>query len=137
MNKEKGASEKFQELTEAYEVLSDSDKRRQYDTMGTAGFQSGPGASTGGGGGASGWQYRTNMNAEDVFRNIFGKFDPFKDFGFADTEHGFDAAQQLVVNISFEEAARGVVKTIKLNVIDDCLKCKGTGCEPPFKKVNA
>jgi len=48
---------------------------------------------------------------------------------------GYDAAQQVNLNITFEEAARGVQKTFNVNVIDACEKCKGSGVELGYKKV--
>uniref|UniRef100_A0A1I8A7X9 Chaperone DnaJ n=1 Tax=Steinernema glaseri TaxID=37863 RepID=A0A1I8A7X9_9BILA len=135
VNKGKDAAEKFQEVSEAYEVLSDEGKRAQYDQFGTDPFG---GRSTAGahpGAGAAGnW-------------NFNGDFDPFKIFrdfdmkmrtggGFAESMHGFGSTQQTSINISFEEACRGGNKTIPINVVDDCGKCRGSGTEPGYKKVS-
>ncbi|KAI1708829.1 dnaJ domain-containing protein [Ditylenchus destructor] len=140
VNKDKGAGEKFQELSEAYEVLSDAKKRRDYDQFGSAGASS-FGAGGGGGGGSAGsrqWQYTTHRSPEDLFRDLFGDFDPFKGNrgAYAESAFGFDAAQQVNVKISFEEAARGCNKTLNVNVVDDCWKCQGNGVSPGYTKVS-
>ncbi|KAF7637401.1 hypothetical protein Mgra_00003146 [Meloidogyne graminicola] len=146
VNKEKGASEKFQELSEAYEVLSDSKRRSDYDHFGSqgAGTRTGPGSSPGQGGFGGGWEYRSGRSAEQIFREIFRDFDPFGKGGFssnargpfAESSYGFDAAQEAAVNITFEDACRGVRKDLRINIVDACLKCKGTGVEAGYKKVS-
>lgn len=67
-------------------------------------------------------------------RNPFANFAGFGD-DFAETAHGYDSSQQHVMNITFEEAARGVTKNVTLNVIEDCPTCKGKGVQPGYKKV--
>uniref|UniRef100_A0A914GY00 CR-type domain-containing protein n=1 Tax=Globodera rostochiensis TaxID=31243 RepID=A0A914GY00_GLORO len=91
-----------------------------------------------------GWEFHSGKSAEQVFRDIFRDFDPFGGAGafgkgrrqFGETSSGHDAAQEVVVNISFEEAARGVRKEVRINVVDACHKCIGTGVQPGFKKVS-
>ncbi|KAJ8728826.1 hypothetical protein PYW07_006522 [Mythimna separata] len=132
------ASKKFQEVSEAYEILSDENKRKQYDTYGTTAEDMGMG---GGPGGADGfthqWQYKSTIDPEELFRKIFGdagfKSDAFSDF--AESKFGFGAAQEVVVNLKFTEAARGVNKEINVNVIDTCPKCSGSRCEPGTKSI--
>ena len=92
------AAKKFQEVSEAYEVLGDEDRRRNYDGFGSSSSDS-PGQDFGGGGFRSGrtrgggqwaqWSYQSNVNPEDLFRQIFGEFKNFgqqtgrrQDFGF-------------------------------------------------------
>jgi len=140
VNKDKGASEKFQELSEAYEVIGDTKRRHEYDQFGSssASSQGRPSGPTGTGQGDFGWEFRSGRTAEQIFRDIFRDFDPFKSErgGFGETAEGFEAAQQVSVNISFEEAARGVRKEIKMNVVDACGACIGTGVQPGFKKLS-
>ncbi|KAL6422204.1 hypothetical protein ACFW04_010908 [Cataglyphis niger] len=129
------ASKKFQEVSEAYEVLSDDTKRKEFDTWGATSEQMGMGmGSQGSKNYNQHWQYRSSVNAEELFRKIFGDagfqsgaFNDFEDF--AETTYGFGAAQEVIMNLTFSQAARGVNKDIEVNVIDVCPKCRGSRCE--------
>ncbi|KAG7305029.1 Protein tumorous imaginal discs-mitochondrial [Plutella xylostella] len=132
------APKKFQEVSEAYEILSDENKRKQYDTYGTTSDQmGGMGAGAGPDGFTNQWQYKSTIDPEELFRKIFGdagfRKDSFSDF--AESQFGFGAAQELIVNLRFTEAARGVNKDINLNIIDTCPKCQGGRAEPGTKAV--
>ncbi|XP_026748735.1 protein tumorous imaginal discs, mitochondrial-like isoform X2 [Galleria mellonella] len=132
------ASKKFQEVSEAYEILSDENKRKQYDTYGTTSEQMGMGSGPGGADGFTHqWQYKSTIDPEELFRKIFGdagfKSDTFSDF--AESQFGFGAAQEVIVNLRFTEAARGVNKDINVNVVDTCPKCMGSRCEPGTKSI--
>ncbi|KAL4103511.1 hypothetical protein QTP88_018877 [Uroleucon formosanum] len=134
------ASKKFQEVSEAYEVLGDEKKRSTYDTWGSSGnpnHMGGPGGGTGNDNFQNSWSYQSNVDAEELFRKIFnqsgfGNNNSF-DEDFADSKFGFGAAEEIVVQITFEQAARGVNKDLNLNVVDICPKCRGSRCELGYK----
>ncbi|XP_046742231.1 protein tumorous imaginal discs, mitochondrial isoform X1 [Diprion similis] len=137
------AGKKFQEVSEAYEVLSDETKRKEFDTWGATSEQMG----MGGGGQRQGaqdfgqnWQFRSSVNPEELFRKIFGEagfqtggFNEYEDF--AESNFGFGASQEVIMNLTFSQAARGVNKDVNLNVVDTCPKCSGTRCELGTKAV--
>jgi len=121
---------KFQEVSEAYECLSDENKRKQYDAFGSADGGGGnpfgqgfPGA----GGGFSG--FKSNIDPEELFRTIFGD-KSFRGGGFGDTQFDFGQPTEYKMKINFLEAARGVEKEISVNIMDNCPKCRGGGSEP-------
>ena len=98
------AGKKFQEVSEAYEVLSDETKRKEYDTWGATseqmGMGSGPSASQSQDRDFN-WQFKSTINPEELFRKIFGeagfKSGGFPDFeDFADSNYGFGAAQEVI-----------------------------------------
>ncbi|XP_076039762.1 dnaJ homolog l(2)tid, mitochondrial isoform X2 [Oratosquilla oratoria] len=131
------AQKKFTEVSEAYEVLGDEEKRQQYDTMGRTTEQMGrQGAGTAGNPFQGGWQYQTTIDPEELFRKIFGDFRRGFDMGeqdFAESAFGFGAAQEVTLNLNFTQAARGVNRDITLNTVDICPKCSGSKCEPGTK----
>ncbi len=124
-NKDAGAEDKFKEISEAYAVLSDDQKRAQYDNLGHAGFDQ---------------QY----TSEDIFRGA--DFDSvFRDMGFGDlfrtifgggsfgggyeqTSRGQDLGYDL--QITLEEAAKGVEKEIQIPRTERCDVCGGSGAKP-------
>lgn len=135
------SSKKFQEVSEAYEVLSDDVKRKEYDTYGQTSEQMGrqgggfhPGAGHGPQGFSQQWQYRSTIDPEELFRKIFGDAGfrgGFEDF--SESQFGFGGAQELHMTLTFAQAARGVNKDVDINVVDTCLKCRGSRCEPGTK----
>ncbi|XP_055628960.1 protein tumorous imaginal discs, mitochondrial isoform X2 [Toxorhynchites rutilus septentrionalis] len=130
------ASKKFQEVSEAYEILSDETKRREYDTYGQTSEQMGRAGM--GGHGAQGfsqnWQFRSTIDPEELFRKIFGDGGFKSGFDdFSDSRYGFGGAQEVMMNLTFAQAARGVNKDINVNVVDTCPKCTGSRCEPGTK----
>ncbi|MEE6497298.1 hypothetical protein FKM82_002703 [Ascaphus truei] len=118
------AKEKFSQLAEAYEVLSDEVKRKQYDTYGTADF------AAGGGRGQQYWSGGPSVDPEELFRKIFGEF---SGSSFGDFNTVFEQPQEYVMDLTFIQAAKGVNKEISLNMTDTCPRCDGKGNEPGTK----
>lgn len=125
---DKVAEEKFKEANEAYEILSDSDKRARYDQFGHAGVDPNFGA---GGPGAGGFDFG-DMDLGDIFSSFFGGGGGFGGFGGGRQnpnapQRGRDNATS--VAISFEEAAKGCKRVISINRVETCDECAGTGAE--------
>ncbi len=121
-NKDAGAEERFKEISEAYAVLSDTQKRQQYDTLGHSGFDQ-------------------RYTSEDIFRGA--DFDSiFRDMGFGDifrtffggggfserSNRGRDLGFDL--EITLEEAARGTEKEVEIPRTEKCDVCGGSGAKP-------
>ncbi|MEI8090549.1 MAG: molecular chaperone DnaJ [Opitutaceae bacterium] len=144
----KEAEETFKKVSEAYEVLKDPEKRAAYDRYGHAAFQ-GPGGGGGGGGrgqpGGGGFH-----DPFDIFREVFGQqgargsgggagggiFDEM--FGGGGGGGGADrdgSDLRYDLEITLEEAARGVEKEISFRKAMSCERCTGTGAEPGSKRV--
>src|SRR5581483_5529379 len=115
-NPEAGAAERFKEVTEAYEVLSDPERRAQYDRFGHLG--------DGGLGGFGGFGVN-GFGIEDIFESFFG----------ASTGRGRQRVQRgadlrVDLQISFEEAVFGGDKDITVSKLETCARCGGNGVEP-------
>uniref|UniRef100_A0A6Q2ZM04 DnaJ homolog subfamily A member 3, mitochondrial n=1 Tax=Esox lucius TaxID=8010 RepID=A0A6Q2ZM04_ESOLU len=124
------AKEKFAKLAEAYEVLGDEVKRKQYDTYGAAGFD--PSQAGGGSGGQQYWRAGgTSVNPEEMFRKIFGEFAGTQ--GFGDFNSMFEQRPEFVMELTFNQAAKGVNKELTVNLEDVCPRCDGKGSEPGTK----
>lgn len=122
---DKEAEAKFKEATEAYGVLSDPDKRRQYDQFGHAAFENG---GAGGAGGFGGFDFGGDMG--DIFGDIFGDL-----FGGGRSRRPNNgpmkgANLRAVIHITFEEAVFGCDKEIELTLKDTCKTCNGSGAKP-------
>jgi molecular chaperone DnaJ len=119
---DKEAEAKFKEVNEAYEVLSDKEKRARYDQFGHAGVDPNYGA---GAGGAGFGGFGDFGDIGDIFSSFFGG-------GFGGQRSNPNAPRRgsdvsTGVTISFEEAAKGCKKTVRVTAIDGCTDCKGTG----------
>ena len=121
---DKAAEERFKEINEAYEILSDDDKRAKYDQYGHAAFDPSAGFGAGGFGGFEGFGGFGDLG--DIFGDIFG---------FGGTRSNPNAPRRgeslrATVNISFEEAAFGCKKDVTVARVEQCPDCKGNGCAP-------
>lgn len=131
-NKDKGAEEKFKEINEAYAVLSDAEKRKQYDAYGPE-------------------QFNQQYSQEDIFRN-FDFESVFKNMGFDtgsfggddffESMFGFNPNRGAVGNdilarmqISLKEAAHGTKESLSVRHIKLCDRCKGNGAEPSTRII--
>ena len=128
VNKTPEAEAKFKEIGEAYSVLSDEQKRKQYDQFGHAAFQNG-GGNPGGFGGFGGFQ---GFGADDIdlgsiFEDLFGG-GMFGGSSRRNKNRPTKGEDSLVrVNLSFEEAVFGCEKTITLDLDEECSECSGKG----------
>ena len=119
---DKEAEKKFKEASEAYAVLSDPEKKRQYDQYGHAAFE-------GGAGGFGGFDFNS-ADFGDIFGDIFGDFFGGGRRGRANSGPMKGANIRTSVRITFEEAVFGVEKEVELTLKDECTTCHGSGAKP-------
>lgn len=123
---DKNAEEKFKEATEAYEVLSDPEKKARYDQFGHAAFEQGGG----GAGGFGGFDFGSG-DMGDIFGDIFGDFFGGGSRGGARRNGPRQGANlRAAVRITFDEAIRGVDKELEITLKEKCTTCGGTGAKP-------
>ena len=121
VNKEPGAEEKFKEIGEAYAVLSDPDKRRQYDQFGHAAFE-------GGAGGFQGFNM-DDMDLGSIFDDLFGSSFGFNFGGSSRRKNAASKGKDRLIRLTltFEEAVFGCKKSIRMDLNETCEKCHGAG----------
>ncbi|MFZ5915399.1 MAG: molecular chaperone DnaJ [Chloroflexota bacterium] len=125
VNKDQDAGERFKEVNEAYEVLSDEQKRSTYDRFGHAGVQ---------GAGGAGFSGFSGFGFEDVFDEFFSGFGMgSRRRGRQGPRRGADLQHDLT--ITFQEAAFGVDKEIQVLRNETCPRCQGSGAEPGTQPV--
>ncbi|MXY59264.1 MAG: molecular chaperone DnaJ [Chloroflexi bacterium] len=118
-NKASDESERFKEVNEAYQVLSDPERRQQYDRFGHAGVRNGAGQGAGG------------FEGFDIFGGFGDIFDAFFGSGTASRTRPRQGEDVRVnVSVTFEEAAFGVEREVEINRTEQCPSCKGTRAEP-------
>jgi molecular chaperone DnaJ len=136
-----GSEEKFKELNEAYEVLSDTEKRQQYDQFGQYfGGNVPPGAGASGGPGpGGGFSYKVNVedlgDLGDIFGSVFSGFTGMGGQGRAAASAKRGADLQYDVKLTFDEALKGVSKKVEVRRSEKCSVCKGSGAKPGTSRV--
>jgi len=140
---DKNAKERFQEIAEAYDVLSDDDKKREYDL--SSDFFNPRSSKAGERGSFRGSFGGSNVEAEDLFDRVFGKYSEFAkdDFDYdpgqrsrgAGAREDFGSLREISISISFVEAARGVKKTVDLIYDETCSRCNGKRIEPNSRPI--
>ena len=136
---DKDAEERFKEISSAYDVVGDEDKRLQYDRareMGAAGFGAGPAGARGAGGypgGGFGGYQQVDVDLGDLLGGMFGGAGARRGAGRGQQRRGADLETD--VRLSFDEAMHGTTATVKLHGRAPCSTCKGSGAAPGTSPV--
>lgn len=141
---DKNAKERFQEISEAYDVLSDDDKKREYDLSNDF-FGSRSSRTAGDRGSFRGAFGDANVDPEDLFERVFGRYSEFAkdDFDYdqanqsrgGGTREEYGSIREISISLSFVEAARGVKKNVELIYDETCGRCNGKRIEPNSRPV--
>lgn len=115
------AESKFKEVNEAYEVLSDKEKKARYDQFGHAGVDPNYGA------GGAGSPFGQDIDIGDIFSSFFGGFGGRRSANPNAPRRGSDV--ETTLHISFEEAAKGCKKAVQYQAVTTCKECNGTGAQ--------
>jgi len=127
VNKEPGAEARFKEITEAYEVLSDDDRRASYDRFGHAGVGGGMGGGPFGGSPFGGAPFGGGSAFEDLFESFFG--------GMRQQGPPRGADLQTSITIDFEESIFGAERELTVTRLQTCKTCNGNRSEPGTRPV--
>jgi molecular chaperone DnaJ len=126
-NGAKDAEERFKEITEAYDILRDPQKRAAYDRYGEAGLR----------GGAGGFHHVDLSEALGIFMRDFGGFSGFEQMFTGGVSQGggprSGADVKITIPLTLAEVASGVDKKINIKILDPCDRCDGSGAEPGSK----
>jgi len=143
VDKSAGAESRFKEINEAYQILSDPQKKEAYDRFGHSAFEPGAGTSPGSSGGGFRYQYSPGVEFDfdfggfrdsyDIFEEFFGVRSPFQRESRKGPQKGNDLHFQ--ITIPFEDAAFGVTRKIEITRHETCPQCEGTGGEKGSKKT--
>ena len=120
----KSAEDKFKEASEAYGILSDKNKKENYDNFGHAAFENG------GGGQAGGFRGFSGSDFSDIFEDFFGDFGGGRSNRRSSNNRGSDLRYDL--SITLEEAYSGKKQNIQFSTTDRCSSCKGSGSKPGY-----
>lgn len=126
----KEAEHKFKEISEAYEILSDAQKRAAYDQFGHAGVNQNGGGHGGFGGGFGGFSGSGSFS--DIFEDLFGRAGGARGSSRASARRGADLQYNL--EITLEEAASGITKEIEVPTYVECGTCDGSGAKAGSSK---
>lgn len=125
------AEKKFKEISEAYDVLKDDQKRAAYDRFGHSAFENGMGGGGGGGFNAQGFDFSSNF--ADIFEDLFGGAGRGGRSNANASQRGSDLRYNL--GITLEEAFKGIQKTINVTTSVSCDSCAGSGGESGSKPI--